>query len=194
MSKKILIIYAHPNPKSFTHAILDTVLDACKEKHYETTVRDLYGIKFNPILSFEDLAAFKEGKTPKDIAEEQYYINWCDLMVFICPVWWSELPAIARGYIDRVLSYGFAYIDEGDIVKGLLTNKEVVVFQPQGCRVDQTEDEIWPAMNVIIGESTFEFCGMKNLGLHFYPSVTKVDDETRKGYLNEISKFFINLK
>ena len=104
------------------------------------------------------------------------------------------MPAIAKGYIDRIISYGFAYADVGGTVKGLLTDKQAVVFQPQRDSKEITEPKIWPAMDAITGRTTFEFCGMKTLGMYYFPSVTSTTDDVRKGYLKQVDEFFLNLK
>ncbi len=64
---KHLIIYSHPNPQSFCHAILETAVGALKAKGHEVVVRDLYAMNFNPILKGSDLTGFKSGNIPKDI-------------------------------------------------------------------------------------------------------------------------------
>jgi len=66
-----LVVYAHPNPESFCKGILDTVVRASEEKGADVRVRDLYQIRFDPILKGEDLMGYKSGKIPSDIAKEQ---------------------------------------------------------------------------------------------------------------------------
>lgn len=122
---KYLIIYAHPNPKSFNHAILETISEELKKKKKEFKVRDLYKIGFNPALSTKDLSAIQNGAVPKDIEKEQEYIRKADTIVFIFPIWWSSMPAILKGYIDRVFSLKFAYDITEDGVFGLLKGKKV---------------------------------------------------------------------
>eukprot|EP00826_Nyctotherus_ovalis_P048651 TRINITY_DN5753_c0_g2_i1.p1 TRINITY_DN5753_c0_g2~~TRINITY_DN5753_c0_g2_i1.p1 ORF type:complete len:211 (+),score=47.62 TRINITY_DN5753_c0_g2_i1:69-701(+) len=186
--KKVLVVYTHPNPKSFSHAILETTLEALKAKNYEIMVRDLHEIKFNPILTRADIDAMKEKKMPKDIEEEQKYISWCDTIIFVHPLWWGSLPAMLKGYFDRVFAKGFAYTEEGCKLKGLL-NKEVAVFQPQGGGKSRSESYIWPAIDVITKKSTFEACGLKILGYLRFPSVLSCTQEVRVGYLNEVKEF-----
>jgi len=64
---KYLIIYAHPNPSSFNHAIMETISEELKKSNKDFEVRDLYKIGFNPVLSAEDLAAIKKGAVPHEI-------------------------------------------------------------------------------------------------------------------------------
>ncbi|MFH1018492.1 MAG: NAD(P)H-dependent oxidoreductase, partial [Pseudomonadota bacterium] len=104
-----LIIYSHPNPKSFNHAILEEFSGALRDAGHEVRVRDLYAIGFKPVLQGSDLE--QAGKRPpaEDICAEQAHISWADVITFIFPLWWAGMPAIAKGYLDRVFSEGFAY-------------------------------------------------------------------------------------
>src|ERR1700690_1841729 len=100
---KSLIIYAHPNAASFNHAIMETISEELKGSNKDFNVRDLYKIGFNPILSAEDFVAIQNGTVPDDIKTEQNYIRSADTLIFIFPIWWSSMPAMLKGYIDRVL-------------------------------------------------------------------------------------------
>lgn len=102
---KHLIVYAHPSTNSFSNAILDQIKECSMKKEYSTEVRDLYSIGFDPILRAADFEGLCGGKTPEDIKREHSYIKWADLITFIYPVWWTGMPAILKGYIDRVFSY-----------------------------------------------------------------------------------------
>ncbi|MEG1585283.1 MAG: NAD(P)H-dependent oxidoreductase, partial [Bacteroidales bacterium] len=97
-----LIIYAHPNPNSFNHAILETCLNKLTALGASVEVRDLYKINFNPCFSLADLEAKQAGKVLPDVQIEQDYINKAEKITFIAPIWWGLLPAMLKGYFDRV--------------------------------------------------------------------------------------------
>ncbi len=188
---KILIVYAHYNPKSFSHALLESVLATLKSNpKHEVVVRDLYALKFNPVLDEADFAAHHgTRKTPDDVAEEQKFIAWSDLIVFIYPLWWAGLPAILKGYIDRVYSYGFAYtMLPGGKTEGLLKGKRVVILGPQGESKEHYEKTMWPAIAQTIDFDIFKCCGMQVADHVYYPSICAVSDEVRKGYLSAAAK------
>ena len=112
---KVLIVYAHPNLRSFNRAVLEAFTKGLSEGRHTYEVVDLYSIRFNPCLGGEDLANLMAGKTPDDIKEQQEKVSRSDGIVFIHPVWWTGPPAILKGWIDRVFSMGFAYrFDERD--------------------------------------------------------------------------------
>lgn len=99
-----LIIYAHPSTNSFSNAVLDELKECSMEKECRTEVRDLYSIGFDPVLRAADFEGICGGQTPEDIRREESYIKWADLITFIYPIWWAGMPAILKGYIDRVFS------------------------------------------------------------------------------------------
>ncbi|WML34607.1 NAD(P)H-dependent oxidoreductase [Clostridium sp. OS1-26] len=109
-----LIIYAHPSSASFSNAILEKVKECSMKKGCKTEVRDLYSIGFDPILRAVDFEGLCGGNTPEDIKREQNYIEWADLITFIYPIWWTGMPAILKGYIDRVFSYELAAQQESN--------------------------------------------------------------------------------
>lgn len=182
-----LVIFAHPNEKSFGKAMVDSVVKASEEKGAEVRVRNLYEIGFDPILKPEDFAAFQSGKIPEDIAAEQEYIKWADIITFVYPVWWTSLPAILKGYVDRVFSYGFAYEYVDGAPNGLLKGKKGLLFSTTG-----TPDAIYSenGMHSSIKQTTdqgiFNFTGIEEVVHTFFGGVPHVTEEVRKGYLQEV--------
>ena len=129
---KNLIVYAHPNSGSLNHFFKQTVLQSLQESGAEIEVRDLNQINFNPVLSLEDMNGQRMGKVADDVKTEQDFITWADRIIFIYPIWWTGMPAIMKGYIDRVFSYGFAYRYDQGIQKGLLTGKKTIIINSHG--------------------------------------------------------------
>ena len=129
---KHLIIYAHPNPNSLNGLLKNTVAELLKKKCNELVVRDLYQLNFNPTLSLDDMAGQLKGIVADDVKQEQEFISWADCITFIYPIWWTGLPAIMKGYIDRVFSYGFAYRYDKGVQKGLLEGKQTVIINTHG--------------------------------------------------------------
>lgn len=184
---KYLIVYAHPNPKSFNHAILETISQALQKKKREFTVRDLYGIGFNPVLSTKDLLAIQNGAVPKDIKKEQNYINKADTLIFVFPIWWSAMPAMLKGYIDRVFSLGFAYDITEDEVIGLLKGKKVFIVTTTGAsKEDYEKMGAFKMMNMSIDMAIFQFSGMKVIGHKYFSSVPNVSQQDREKMLKEL--------
>lgn len=184
-----LVILAHPNQKSFGKGIFDTVVGASEEKGANVKVRDLYEIGFDPILKPSDFVGFQNQNIPKDIAQEQEYIDWADVITFVYPVWWTSMPAILKGYVDRVFSYGFAYEYVDGLPNGLLKGKKALLFSTTG-----TPDELYSqngmhdAMKDTTDKGIFNFSGITEVSHTFFGSVPYVTDEVRQEYLKEVAK------
>jgi NAD(P)H dehydrogenase (quinone) len=129
---KNLIIYAHPNSGSLNHFFKQVIVESLQESEQEVVIRDLNQINFNPVLSLEDMNGQRMGQVADDIKTEQDFITWADRIIFIYPIWWAGMPAIIKGYIDRVFSYGFAYRYDQGVQKGLLTAKETIIINSHG--------------------------------------------------------------
>jgi NAD(P)H dehydrogenase (quinone) len=180
-----LIIYSHPNPKSFNHAILKTLEHALISQGHQVRVRDLYAMRFDPVLKAKDFQLMDQKKVANDVKKEQDHVRWAEILVFIFPVWWNSLPAIARGYVDRVLSVGFAYSENA---KGLLPGKKVLVIATMNAPQSVCEKAgILRAMDLTIGQSLADFCSMKLIKQKYFNAVASSTDEQRREMLNEVA-------
>lgn len=183
-----LIVFAHPNPNSFGKGIVDAIQKASESAGIATRVRDLYQLGFDPTLKGSDFEAFQAGKIPEDLKTEQEHINWADVVTFVYPVWWAGFPAILKGYVDRVFSYGFAYEYADGVPNGLLKGKKALLFSTSG-----SPNEYYSAigmhnsMKQTSDEGIFKFSGFEVIDHVFFGAVPHVDDETRRNYLNDVS-------
>jgi len=183
---KHLIVYTHPNPESFNHAIKETLVRALKEKGQDVRVRDLYALRFDPVLKTDDFQGFLSGKVPGDIAIEQDHVRWADQITFLYPLWWNRMPSLAGGYIDRVFSKGFAYDYTATGPVGLLPGKKVYLFTTMGAPLAGLESAgLIKSMEQIIDRETFRFCAMEVIGHKYFGSVPTVTDGERKKMLEE---------
>lgn len=183
---KHLVIYCHPNPKSLSTAYRDEVVRLTRDTHNEVIVRDLYQICFQPVLSGEDFLAFQKGKIPEDIKVEQDYIRWADLITFIYPIWWTGLPAILKGYIDRVFSNGFAYAQSGTgEIEKLLIGKKVIILNNIGQPYELYEKiGMLDSLKQTSDKGIFEFCGMEVLEHRFFGHLTGASKKEREGHIH----------
>ena len=184
---KFLIVYSHPNPESFNHAILLALKQKLEELKQEVRVRDLYAINYDPVLKASDLASFSQKKFAPDIKDEQDHIRWADFLVFICPIWWGGLTANLRGYFDRVFSLNFAYQETQEGIKGLLSGKTALFISTLGAPFKVYQDiGMIKSMNQTIDEVISGFCGMKTLEHKYFGSVGTCSYEERLKMLEEI--------
>ncbi|MEH6680914.1 MAG: NAD(P)H-dependent oxidoreductase [Sediminicola sp.] len=157
-----LIVYAHPHEKSLNHFLKETVLESLQAKNHEIVVRDLYQLNFDPILSLKDMNGQRSGKVTKDVQLEQDFIRWADHITFVYPIWWTGMPAIMKGYIDRVFSYGFAYSYDQGVQKGLLAGKRTVIINTHGKSYEEYRDMgMDRALSLTSDKGIFSYCGFQ---------------------------------
>lgn len=181
-----LIIYSNPDDKSFSHEIKEFIKDYSVEKGHNVEVRDLYKIKFNPILSLEELNKLDIGEKEDDVKKEQQYLEWADIITFVYPIWW-EIPAMVKGYFDRVFAYDYAYTYTSDGPKGLLPPKSVFRFNPMGTpREIYEKNGLRKAYEKAIDEGIIESTGMRLVNSKLFGSSPRNNRDLREKYLEEI--------
>ena len=120
---RTLIIYAHPYDGSFNHAVLEAATSALDKAGRPYDVADLYADGFDPRMPAEELALYTEGGTLDPLVSHyQKLIEGASRIIVIAPIWWSELPAIVKGFVDKVMKQNWAYHATASGVKGHLTH------------------------------------------------------------------------
>ncbi|MDE5054422.1 NAD(P)H-dependent oxidoreductase [Niallia taxi] len=186
------IIYAHPWEGSFNHAILSSVMKDLEEKKEEFQVIDLYKDGFNPVFTAEELKFFNRGETPYELVKEyQKQLNQATELIFIFPVWWWDLPAILKGFIDKVMLYGFAMLEDKNTgaLTGLLTNiKKTTVITTSTSDKDYLETEGGNAIQGIFINRTLSDLGIKNEHTKWinFSRVNLTTDDKRQLFLKEL--------
>lgn len=184
-----LVVYSHPNPKSFNHAILEAFSKALKEKGDEVRIRDLYAQNFDAVLKASDFEAMAEKRASEDVLEEQKHVAWADVITFIFPLWWAGMPAIARGYLDRVLSDGFAYRFDEKGHHRLLADKKALTITTLGdSEANYREKGFFKAMDLLMDGIAFDFAGLQPIGHKYFCSVPLVSHEERTKMLVDVRK------
>jgi NAD(P)H dehydrogenase (quinone) len=123
---RALVIYCHPDPASFTAAVRDRVVARLTEAGAEVRLHDLYATGFSPVLSrgeWQGYLATPENRVP--VAGETADLAWCDTLIFVYPTWWYGLPAMLKGWLDRVLLPDVAFVmprAEGETIRPGLTH------------------------------------------------------------------------
>jgi putative NADPH-quinone reductase len=107
---RALVVYCHPHASSFTAAIRDVVLAKLAAAGAEVRLRDLYAEGFQPVLSGPELAGYLATPTNRQPVESHCCdIEWCDTLIFVYPTWWYGLPAMLKGWLDRVMLPDMAF-------------------------------------------------------------------------------------
>lgn len=182
-----LIIKAIHRDESFLSRAVNRLIGSLKKNKQNIEIRDLYELKFNPVLTSSDFDAVKENNTPVDILTEQEFITDADYIWVVFPIWWTSMPAILKGYIDRVFLSGFAYRMEKVYPKGLLTDKQVIIINSMGMsHEDYNKGGIFNALELTIDKGIFEFSGMNVLVHKYFSSIMSANQEEREKYYQEI--------
>ncbi len=184
-----LIVLAHPNPASLCAAICTNLADTSATSGNHVEVRDLYRLKFDPVLSSEDFKQLRAGTTPKDIATEQLHVKKADVITLVFPLWWTGYPAILKGWIDRVLQNGFAFtFSKKDGIIPHLTGKKVQLITTMGSSVDEYEENgLMDAMAMTMGDNVWSFCGCEDAGLIALGEVPGMSESDRQKLLKDLT-------
>lgn len=121
----VLIVYAHPEPQSLTGSLKNFAVERLTQSGHQVQVSDLYAMKWKAAIDADDSLegasgprfvpsldsqrAFANGVQSADIEREQQKLRWADAVLLQFPLWWFSMPAILKGWFDRVYAYGFAY-------------------------------------------------------------------------------------
>lgn len=188
-----LIIYAHPNGESLNGKFKDALQGYLLQKGNEVIVRDLYELQFDPVLSLQDMEGQRKGQVEDDVRLEQELISWAEHITFIHPIWWTGMPAVMKGYIDRVFSYGFAYRYDQGIQKGLLKGKQAVIINTHGKSHDEyREIGMDRALRLTSDKGIYNYCGFEISQHFFFEKADRVDAETVESWITEILTLYKN--
>ncbi len=107
---RVLVVYCHPVPESFCAAVRDAALDAIARKGCEARLIDLYAENFDPVMRDGERREYNE-RAPADpaLSEHIAHLKWAEAIVFVYPTWWYGLPAMLKGWLDRVWAKDVAF-------------------------------------------------------------------------------------
>src|SRR5262245_45071995 len=177
----VLIVYAHPERTSFNAALKDAAVETILGAGHSVVVSDLYAEKFVPVAGRHDFATVADGvrfhyQTEQqfaaerdafapDLAREQERLRRADILILQFPLWWGGPPAILKGWFDRVLACGFAYVDGRRFDTGFFKGRRALLcvttggtterFSPTGV-YGPIERVLWP-----VQRCTVEYLGME---------------------------------
>lgn len=134
---RALVIFCHPKEDSYSAAILGKVVEKLDAAGWEYRVRDLYRSNFSPVLTEHELDIYlDETVNIEPVLQDVEHVQWADTLIFVYPTWWYGLPAMLKGWLDRVLVPGVAFVmptQEGEnITAGLTHIKKLGVFTTCG--------------------------------------------------------------
>jgi NAD(P)H dehydrogenase (quinone) len=175
MSKKILVIDAHPDPESFTNCVAEEYYLSAKDGKHEVEIIKVRDLKF-------DLILHHGYRTPQkmelDLKKAQELITWCEHLVIATPMWWYSVPALFKGFIDRVLMVGFAFKfnPETHKLERLLKGRTARVIYTQGSPKWVTNILFFDSFWKQIKYGVLGFCGLSPVKRTYLAKMGNIKD------------------
>ncbi len=159
-SMHVLTILDHPNPSSFSAAVAQQFIAGAKAAGHSTEFADLHTERFNPCWSMADIESDGRASIPADVLKEQDRIARADAICLVFPLYWWGMPAMTKGWVDRIWSWGWAYDQLDDPEKSLQRPRSGVLLTPAGARSDEMKDRGYSAaLETSWIEGTFGYFG-----------------------------------
>jgi NAD(P)H dehydrogenase (quinone) len=200
---QVLIVHAHPEPSSFNAALTSEAADALEAAGHVVTISDLHAEGFDATAGRHDFVAVADPSLfhyqteqahaaahngfAAEIRREQERVRRADLVVLQFPLWWGAPPAILKGWFERVLAYGFAYVDGRRFDTGLFRGRRALIsvttggtparFAPDGV-YGEIERVLWPVRRL-----TLEYMGYEVDEPFVAYAAPRIGEAERKTYL-----------
>lgn len=197
---KTLIVFTHPYKASYCHALMDAVKKGLKKGRHECKTIDLDKDGFDPVMRSKDLRAFAElgrGETAAlseldpIVLRYKKKLEWAESLVMIFPTWWMTMPAMMKGFIDKVIFPGVAYeMDEGRLKSRLRNLRQVTVISTMNTPADVYRDRFNNSLEGSLIKGTFNQIGIHDARWISLNMVKQVGEEVRAQWLEELEERF----
>jgi putative NADPH-quinone reductase len=184
---RILLILGHPDPESYCAALAMAYAEAARAAGHEVRELRLHALEFDPILH----AGYRrEQPLEPDLQRAQAEIQWAEHLVFVYPVWWGGVPALLKGFLDRVLlpGFGFRYRRGSSLWDRLLGGRSarlIVTLDTPGWYFRW----VWGApAHRQMRQTVLEFCGVRPVRLTTFAPVRGSTPEQRQRWLRDVSR------
>ncbi|WP_407493011.1 NAD(P)H-dependent oxidoreductase [Pseudooceanicola sp. MF1-13] len=206
--RNVLIVLAHPDPASFNHALAHAAAHALRAAGHEVTITDLAAEGFRADVGPHDVTsraddsrfhvqgeqmhAARTQSYADDIARQQALVAAADNIILQFPIWWGGPPALLKGWIDRVLSYGFAYVDGARFDTGLFRGRRAMISVTTGGTPERFSDEgVYGPIDPLlmpVRRLALEYMGFEVEDLCVAYAAPRVDDDARQAYLDTVAQ------
>lgn len=193
-----LIILDHPYPGSFTHALADSARRGLELAGHSVDTIDLHADSFDPVMHLEDLGAWRAGQVvDPQVADYQQRLRHADHLVLAFPIWWEVMPAMTKGFIDKVITKGFAYTQDkpGGLMKGRLDHLNgVTLLTSMATPTILYRTVFGGPITKAVFRGTFGKLGVGNLSWHNYANVAAKTLAEREALLERTADQFARLR
>lgn len=201
--KKVCIVFDHPytseacynepHNRSFSAALLLEARTAYEKAGYQVDVIDLHMDEFDPVMHKEDLINWRKQEVQDPLVKNyQQRILSTDELVFVFPIWWEAMPAMMKGFFNKVISKGIVYEQEGRIFKNNFEHLEKVKM------VTTMSTPSWlykllfgSPITKMVFRGTFRKMGFNNLKWFNYSGMQEISLDKRQKELKTFSKKII---
>lgn len=210
---KAFIVYWHPEPRSFNHAMFVAAQQGLARSGWEVATSDLHAMAFNPVSGRANFRSVKDPDYLKpqveemhatevdgfadDIAAELRKLDACDLMIWQFPLWWFGLPAVLKGWVDRVFAMGRVYGGGRIYRQGVFRGKRAMLSLTTGGPADayRTGGFNGDLQGILrpIHRGMLEFVGFDVLAPHVVYGPVRMSDEQRTAELERFGTRLANL-
>jgi NAD(P)H dehydrogenase (quinone) len=201
------IVYVHPEPRSFVAAMRDAVRDSLAARGWETTISDLHASGFDPVARGSDFPARENpdylnyaleqrhavaaDRLAPDIRREADAVRRADLLVLVFPIFWFSVPALLKGWIDRVFLSGAFYGGKRIYAKGGMAGKRALVVASLGGREHMfgpgaLHGELTGMLRPLL-QGTLGYCGFTVLQPFFAYHVPYLEADARAAILRQLA-------
>jgi NAD(P)H dehydrogenase (quinone) len=185
---RVMVTIDHPWQQSFNRAIMARAVDVLRGRGWEVDMLDLHQDGFDPVLHVRELAVYTQGKflDPK-VADYQQRIRWADHLIYIFPVWWEVMPAMLKGFFDKVFlpEWAFREIDAAPLLTHVKTGTAITTMG--------APKPIYTSVEAVLCKGILEFCGVQKTRWFNICEVGSKTDEQRLAWLGEIEAYLCRL-
>ena len=183
------VIVGHPHQDSFNHAIANAAVDSLRQNGHEVVFHDLYDEGFDPVLPHEEIP--QDGRVYSVVQRYCEEIAVAEGIIIVHPNWWGQPPAILKGWVDRVLRPGIAYMfkerDSGEgIPVGLLRAKAALVFNTANTPEERESQVFGDPLERLWRDCIFSLCGVNTFFRKMFRVIVASTPQERRQWLEEV--------
>lgn len=186
---RALVVVASPNPSSFCHAMADAASRALSERGCAIHFHDLYAERFDPVQPTGEQANTRS--TDALVERHCADLAGADLILVFHPNWWGQLPAILKGWVDRVFrldtAYGYpADVGPEGVPVGLLKARRAFVFNTSNTPADRERAVFGDPLETLWKNCIFGLCGVASVERRMYAPMATSTGAQRAAWLGEV--------
>ncbi|RJE89699.1 flavodoxin family protein [Paenibacillus sp. 1011MAR3C5] len=184
MKTNILVINGHPDPKSFCSALSEAYIAGAEGNGAQVRYLDLSKLSFNPILQY---GYRQRTELEPELVEAQELIRWAHHLVYVYPTWWGAMPALLKGFIDRVFLPGFAfkYRQNSQLWDKLLSGRTAHLIVTMDTPSWYNRWIYRHAGHNVMKRNILEFCGIKPVRITEITPIKPSTPEQRVKWLDQ---------